>query len=75
MQHKPIEKDSPKAAPPKDKELSKEVVLKEKDLQREEIKRDSIEKSAPSFNLQAKISKVKIVVPFNEIIRIPEYRG
>ena len=43
VQHKPIEKDIPKAAPPKDKELPKEVVPKENDLQREEIKRDLIE--------------------------------
>ena len=63
------------AAPPKDKELPKEVVPKERELQREEIKRDLIERSAPPFNLQARISKVKIVVPFNEIIRILEYRG
>ena len=42
VQHKPIEKDIPKATPPKDKELPKEVVPKEKDLQREEIKRDLI---------------------------------
>ena len=75
VQHKLVEKDIPKAAPPKDKELPKEVVPKEKDLQREEIKRDLIERFAPPFNLQAEISKVKIVVPFNEIIRIPEYRG
>ena len=51
------------------------MVPKEKDLQKEEIKRDLIERYAPPFNLQAEISKVKIVVPFNEIIRIPEYRG
>ena len=70
VQPKPIEKDIPKAAPPKDTELPKEVVPKEKDLQREEIKRELIERSAP-FNLQAEISKVKIVVPFTEIIRIP----
>ena len=75
MQQKPIEKDDPKDAPPKDKELPKEMVRKEKDLQREEIRRDPIERSAPPFNLQAEISKVKIVVPFNEIIRILEYRG
>ena len=75
MQHKPIEKDIPKAAPPKDKELPKQVVPKEKDLQREEIKRDLIERSTSPFKLQAEISKVKIAVPFYEIIRIPEYRG
>ena len=75
VQHKPIEKDVPEAAPPKDKELPEEAVPKEKDLQKEEIKRDLIERYAPPFNLQAEISKVKIAVPFNEIIRIPEYRG
>ena len=32
VQHKPIEKDIPKAAPPKDKELPKEVVPKENEL-------------------------------------------
>ena len=48
---------------------------KEKNLLREEIKRDPIERFAHPFNLQAKISKIKIVVPFNEILRIPEYRG
>ena len=51
------------------------MVPKERDLQREEIKRDPIERSAPPSNLQAEISKIKIVVPFNEILRIPEYRG
>ena len=71
MQHKPAEKDVPKAAPPKDKELPKQVLAKEKDLQREKIKRDLIERYAPPFNLQAEISKVKIVVPFTEMIRIP----
>ena len=35
VQQKPIEKDVPKAAPPKDKELPKEMVPKEKDLQKE----------------------------------------
>jgi hypothetical protein len=70
-----VEKDIPKAAPPKDKELPKEVVSKEKDLHREEIKRVFIERSTPPFNLQTKISKIKIVVPFIEIIRIPEYKG
>ena len=75
VQHKPIEKDIPKAAPPKDKELPKEVVPREKDLQREEIKRDLIERSSPPSNLQAELSKVKIVVPFTEIIRISKYRG
>lgn len=74
MQHKPIEKDIAKDAPPKDKELPKESIPKEKDLQKEEIKRDPIERSTLPFNLQAEISKIKIVVPFTEIIRIPEYR-
>ena len=41
----------------------------------EEIKRAIIEISPTPFNLQAKISKIKISVPFNEILRIPEYRG
>ena len=50
VQQKPIEKDVPKAAPSKEKELPKEMVLNE-DLQREEIKRDLIERSAPPFNL------------------------
>ena len=75
VQQKPKDKEVPKATPPKDKEPSKEVVLKEKDLPREEIKRDLIERSALPFNLQAKISKIKIVVPFNEILRVPRYRG
>ena len=74
MQQKPKEKEVPKASPPKDKESPKEIVPKEKDLLREEIKRDPIENFSP-FNLQAEISKIKIVVPFNEILRIPEYRG
>ena len=75
MQQKPKEKEVPKAAPPKDKELPKEMVPKEKDLHREEIKRDPIERFAPPFNLQAEFSKIKIVVSFTEIIRIPENRG
>lgn len=75
VQQKPKEREVPKAAPPKDKELSKEVVPKERNLPREEIKRDLIERFAPPFNLQAEISNIKIVVPFNEILRIPEYRG
>ena len=72
---KPTEKEIPKVAPPKDKEPPKEVVPKDKDLQKEEIKRDLIERSAPPFNLQVEISKIKIAIPFNEILRIPEYRG
>ena len=75
VKQKPKEKEVPKATPPKDKEPLKEVVPKEKDLPREEIKRDFIEKFAPHFNLQAEFSKIKIVIPFTEIIRIPEYRG
>ena len=71
VQQKHVEKDFPKAAPPKDKELPKESIPKEKDLQREEIKRDLVEKSAPPFNLQTEFSKIKIVFPFNEILRIP----
>ena len=50
------------------------MVPKEKDLQKEEIKRDLIERSTPAFNLEVEISKIKIVVSFNEILRIPEYR-
>ena len=57
VQHKPIEKDIPKAAPHKDKELPKEVVPREKDLQREEIKRDLIERFAPPLNLQLKFPR------------------
>jgi hypothetical protein len=75
VQQKPKEKEVPKATPPKDKEPPKEIIPKEKGLPREEIKRDLIERSAPPFNLQAEISKIKIVVPFNEILRIPEHRG
>ena len=70
-----MEKDIPKATPPKDKGLPNEVVPKEKDLQKEEIKRDPIERYVPPFNLHVEISKIKVVVPFNEILRIPEYRG
>ena len=75
VQHKPMEKDIPKAAPSKEKELSKELVPKEKDLQKEEIKRDYVERPTPPCNLQIEISKIKIAVPFTEIIRIPEYKG
>ena len=75
VQYKPIEKDVPKAAPPKDKELPKEVVPKEKDLQKEEIKRNFIDRPTPPFNLQKEISKIKIAIPFTKIIRIPEYKG
>ena len=74
MQQKPIEKYFPKATPPKDKELPKKGIPREKDLINEEIKRDPIVRSTSPFNLQAEISKIKIVVPFNEILRIPEYR-
>ena len=75
VQQKPAKKDLPKASPPKDKEIPKESIPKEKDLQREEIKRDLVERSAPPFNLQSEFVKIRIVVPFNEILRIPEYRG
>ena len=75
MHQKPKEKQVPKVSQPKDKEPLKEVVPKEKDLPREDIKRDFIEKFAPPFNLQAEFSKIKIAIPFTEIIRIPKYRG
>ena len=39
------------------------------------MKRDLIERFALPFNLQAEISKVKIAVPFTEIIRISKYKG
>ena len=75
VQQKHAEKDLPKAAPPKDKELPKESIPKEKELQREEIKRDLVERFAPPFKLKSKFAKIKIVTPFNEILRILEYRG
>ena len=77
MQQKLAEKDFPKVAPPKEKELPKESIPKEKDLQKEEIKKDlaTIERLAPPFSLHAEFSKIKIVVPFNEILRNLEYRG
>ena len=77
VQQKCKEKDLPKDAPPKDKEIPKENIPKEKDLQKEEIKKEhiTIERLAPPFSLQNKISKIKIVVPFNEILRNPEYKG
>ena len=74
VQQNPVEKDLPKDTPPKDKELPRESIPKEKDLQREEIKRYLVEIFAPPFNLQSEFSKIKIVVPFNEILSIPEYR-
>ena len=43
-------------------------------MQREEIKRNLVERPAPPFNLQNEFSKIKIVVPFNEILRISEYK-
>ena len=75
VRQKPIEKDLPKDSPLKDKELPKESIPKEKDLQSEEIKRGLLERYAPPFNLQTEFSKIKIVVPLNEILRILEYRG
>ena len=71
VQQNPKEKEVSKAAPPKDKEPPKEVAPKEKDLQKKEIKRDHIERFAHPFNLQAEMSKIKIAIPLNEILRIP----
>ena len=71
----PKEKELLKVVPPGDKELPKEIVPKEKDFPKEEVRRDLIKKYVPPFNLQAEISKIKIVFPFNEILRKPEYRG
>ena len=88
VQQKPIEKYIPKARPSKEKSipkynpskeksLPKESIPKEKDLQKEEVKKDLIivERIAPPFSLQNEISKIKISVPFNEILRNPKYRG
>ena len=33
-----------------------------------------VEKVAPIFNLQTELSKVKISIPFNELLRNKEYR-
>ena len=55
VQQNPVEKEIPKATPPKVKELPKETVPKEKDLPREEIKRDLVERFAPPFNLQVEV--------------------
>ena len=61
----------------KEKYVPKENISKEKDLLKDEVKNDhiTIERSAPPFSLQSEISKIKIFVPFNEILRNPEYRG
>ena len=77
MQQNPAEKYFPKAAPPKEKELPKENIPKEKYLQKEEVKKYLIivERPTPPFNLQNEISKIKIFVPFNEIMINLEYRG
>ena len=34
-----------------------------------------VESPSPPFSLQNEISKIKIYVPFNEILRNPEYMG
>ena len=76
-QQKPLEKYFPKVAPSKKKELPKENKPKEKDLQKEEVKKHLVvvERHVPPFSLQNEISKIKIDVPFNEILRNPESKG
>jgi hypothetical protein len=46
-------------------------------LQKEEVKKDliTVERPAPPFSFKNEISKIKIFVPFNEILRNLEYRG
>ena len=46
-------------------------------MHKEEIKKDiiTVERPVPPFSLQNKISKINISVPFNEVLRNPEYRG
>lgn len=43
----------------------------------DEVNKDhiTIKRSVPPFILQTEISKIKIFVPFNEILRNPKYRG
>ena len=47
------------------KETSKEV---------RQLIRVYVDRSAPSFNLQSELSKIKISIPFNELLRNNEYR-
>ena len=77
VQQKPAQKYFPKASPSKEKELPKESIPKEKDLHKEEIKKELliVESPAPHFNMQNEISKIKISVPYNEILRNIEYKG
>ena len=46
-------------------------------MKKEEVKKDlvTVERPSPPFNLQNEIAKIKISVPFNEILRNLEYRG
>jgi hypothetical protein len=46
-------------------------------LEKEDVKKDlvTVERHAPPFILQNEISKIKIFVPFNEILINPKYRG
>jgi len=51
-------KNQPKKHAPKITEQKKETPTKE------------VEKTQPIFNLESEISKIRIVVPFGEIIRV-----
>jgi hypothetical protein len=58
------EKDNPKDdAPKKSQDGKKDVNIKE------------VEKSQSPFNLESEISKLKVSIPFNELIKNTEYRG
>jgi hypothetical protein len=60
-----------------DKDHAIENISKEKYLRKDEVKKDliTVETSSPPFSLRNEISKIKISMPFNEILRNPEYRG
>jgi hypothetical protein len=59
-----VEKGKQKEEPPKKvPELRKETVIKE------------VKKTSSSFNFESEMAKIKISVPFNELIKNSEYRN
>jgi hypothetical protein len=65
----PPRKDMPEKNNPKD-DGPKKAQDGKKDVNNKEV-----EKSQSTFNLESEISKLKVSIPFNELIKNTEYRG
>ena len=81
---KEAQNNTPSSSHPKNDSVAKDVVEKGKHKEEPpnkvlEIRKETIikevEKTSSSFNFESEMAKIKISVPFNELIKNSEYRN